>query len=195
MKITMITSSPHRRGTSALLADEFEAGAKRSGHEIFRFDAAFEDLHPCKACEHCHTGDGECVFRDAMDVLRPHIIDAYAIVFVTPVYYFTMSAQLKTVIDRFYAFNAEILGAAKKTALLATAMSGNDSVMDNTVATYRDIIRYLGWDNAGMVLATGCGTRSNIEGTDWPDKAFKLGVNFGTDAEDSFDDYRTLQDI
>lgn len=195
MKITMITGSPHRRGTSALLADEFAAGATKAGHEVYRFDAAFEDLHPCKACEHCHTGEDGCVWRDAMDELRPHILDADAIVFVTPVYYFTMSTQLKMVIDRFYAFNAEIQGTGKKTALLATAMAANDSVMDNLKMTYRDIIRYLGWDNAGMVLATGVATRGAIEGTDWPDKAFKLGVSFGTDSEDSFDDYRTLADI
>ena len=53
MKITVITGSPHRKGTSALLADEFIRGAKESGHKVFRFDAAFETLHPCLGCGRC----------------------------------------------------------------------------------------------------------------------------------------------
>ena len=47
MYIVMITGSPHRHGTSALLADEFIRGATESGHAVFRFDAAFECVHPC----------------------------------------------------------------------------------------------------------------------------------------------------
>ncbi len=46
MKITVITGSPHRNGTSALLADKFIEGAKTNGHDVFRFNAAFEDIHP-----------------------------------------------------------------------------------------------------------------------------------------------------
>ena len=51
MYIVMITGSPHRHGTSALLADEFIRGATESGHTVFRFDAAFECVHPCIGCD------------------------------------------------------------------------------------------------------------------------------------------------
>ena len=57
MRIVVITGSPHRHGTSALLADRFIQGAQEAGHEVFRFDAAFETVHPCLACEKCHTTD------------------------------------------------------------------------------------------------------------------------------------------
>jgi len=50
MKITVITGSPHKRGTSSLLADEFIRGAEISGHKVFRFDSAFEDVKPCLGC-------------------------------------------------------------------------------------------------------------------------------------------------
>ena len=47
MYIVMITGSPHKNGTSALLADEFIKGAEESGHSVFRFNTAFECVHPC----------------------------------------------------------------------------------------------------------------------------------------------------
>ena len=48
MKIVVVTGSPHKAGTSALLADKFIEGAKSKGHDVFRFNAAFEDIHPCR---------------------------------------------------------------------------------------------------------------------------------------------------
>ena len=51
MKIVVVTGSPHKQGTSALLADKFIEGAQAAGHEVFRFNAAFEDIHPCQGCD------------------------------------------------------------------------------------------------------------------------------------------------
>ena len=53
MKIVVVTGSPHKAGTSALLADKFIEGAESKGHEVFRFNAAFEDIHPCRGCDAC----------------------------------------------------------------------------------------------------------------------------------------------
>lgn len=66
MHIVMITGSPHKKGTSALLADEFIRGAKEKGNSVYRFDTAFECVHPCIGCETCKCGDNPCVFQDAM---------------------------------------------------------------------------------------------------------------------------------
>ena len=55
MKVLVITGSPHKNGTTAALAEQFIAGAKAAGHEVTRFDAAFKQVHPCIACEKCHT--------------------------------------------------------------------------------------------------------------------------------------------
>ncbi len=76
MKITVITSSAHRNGTSAMMADEFIKGAEEAGHEIFRFDAAFKSIHPCIGCMKCQTGDKVCVFKDDMQELNPHLLAA-----------------------------------------------------------------------------------------------------------------------
>lgn len=53
VQIAVITGSPHKNGTSALLAGKFIEGAKTAGHELFRFNAAFEDIHPCLGCDRC----------------------------------------------------------------------------------------------------------------------------------------------
>lgn len=101
MNILVIESSPHKHGSSNLLAEEFIRGAKERGHQVEIFDAARADLHPCLGCDACGMS-GPCVQKDDMAQLREKILASDMAVFVTPLYYFGMSAQLKTVIDRFY---------------------------------------------------------------------------------------------
>jgi NAD(P)H-dependent FMN reductase len=175
MKITVITGSPHKEGTSALLADEFIKGAIEAGHDVFRFNAAFETVSPCTGCDTCGMGNAECVLKDSMIGLYPHLLAADLIVFITPLYYFGFSAQIKTVIDRFYAVNSLLMGSGKKAMLLSTAWNNDDWTMQNLAAHYKTLVRYLRWSDSGMLLATGCGTREMIERTDFPDKAYKFG--------------------
>ena len=119
MRILVVTGSPHKHGTSACLADNFVKGATEAGHEVYRFDAAFKNVHPCTACNTCYTkGDG-CVFKDDMEELNPKLFEAEAVVFVSPIYYYNVNAQIKAVIDRFYANDAKLHGN-RKTALLTT---------------------------------------------------------------------------
>ncbi len=177
MKITVLTSSPRRNGTTAILAEEFIRGAREAGHDVFRFDSAFEDVAPCIACDKCRRGTRRCVYRDAMDKLDPELIAADAIVFVTPLYYYGMSAQLKTVIDRFYATNDQIRGKAKKAILLAACEDDAPTAMDALVSHFEALTGYLRWENAGGVLAFSCGVRADIERTDYPKQAYDCGLN------------------
>ena len=65
MYIVAMTGSSHRHGTSAPLADEFIRGATESGHTVFRFDAAFERVHPCIGCDTCRCGKSHACFKTA----------------------------------------------------------------------------------------------------------------------------------
>jgi multimeric flavodoxin WrbA len=174
MKVLVLTGSPHKQGTSALLADEFIRGAKESGNEVFRFDAAFEDVHTCVGCLKCEYGKNPCVFNDAMTELNPHLPDSGIIVFITPVYYHGFSAQLKSVIDRFQATVFSMQGN-KKVMLMATAAHDEAWVMDGLTAHYRNLNRYMRWKDIGMVLAIGCATKTDIEKTNFPKQAYELG--------------------
>ena len=174
MKITVITGSPHKEGTSALLADKFIQGAEKSGHDVFRFNAAFEEVHPCTGCDSCGM-NGPCIYKDSMNKLLPELLAADLVAFVTPLYYWGMSAQLKTVVDRFYSENSK-LQVKKKAILMATAYDSNDWTMQALTAHYKTLLRYMGWEDVGMVLATGCGVRSDIERSGFPNQAYQLGL-------------------
>ena len=123
MKIVVITSSPHPKNesTSCYLADRFTEGAKSAGHEVFTFDAANSETHPCRGCDSCHM-DGPCIFKDDIEnTLMPKMLEADMLVLVTPLYYYGMSAQLKTIVDRFYSRTGKLNG--KKSILMATGLS------------------------------------------------------------------------
>ena len=173
MKITIITGSAHRHGTSAALADRFQQGALDAGHQVFRFDAAFQNVHPCIGCDKC-LRTGVCSFAaDDMKLLDPHLLEADVLVFVSPIYYFTINAQLKAVIDRFYANNEALMGGKK--AVLITAMA--DTAMDSALAAnemFRQMTGYLGWENAGVLNARNVSTAADLSGDDL-ERAYAMG--------------------
>lgn len=111
-----------------------------------------------------------------MNKLNPELLASNLVAFVTPLYYYDMTAQIKTVIDRFYANNSKLMGN-KKAVLMATAYANKDWTMDSLTEHYKTLVLYLKWEDAGMVLAVGCGVRSDIERTDFPNQAYKMGLN------------------
>lgn len=176
MKIVVINSSPHteERSTSRYLAQRFIEGALGGGHEIFIFDAANEDTHPCRGCDICGM-DGDCILDDAIqNKLMPKMLEADLLVLVTPLYYFGMSAQLKIIVDRFYSRTTRLNG--KKSLLIATAWNSADWTMEALANHYETLVRYMSWENVGAVLATGCGTRSMVERSEFGDAAYKIGA-------------------
>ena len=171
--IVVITGSPHRNGTSALLADKFIEGAQSKGHNVYRFNSAFENINPCQGCNACHR-NGPCVHKDAIEQkLMPELLKADVIVLITPLYYYAMSAQLKTVVDRFYSHLRSFDG--KKTLLMATAYNSAGWTFEALVDHYQSLAGYMKWQDMGMVLGYGCGSRGNIERSEFPEQAFKLG--------------------
>lgn len=173
MKILVITGSPRKNGNSATLADHFIKGAKEAGHEVVRFDAAFKKVHPCIACNSCGM-NGPCVFKDDFEFVREHIIGADCVVFATPMYYFGISAQLKAVIDRFYAINGSI-HVPKKAVLLMTYANTAASEAVPIKSHYEVLLKYLGWTDAGQVIAPGVWPVGAIRHTGFPEQAYRLG--------------------
>lgn len=176
MKVTVITGSPHKKGTSALLADEFIRGAREAGWDTYRFDAAFEQVAPCLGCDRCGMGSALCVQKDAMGKLLPELLDSQAVALVTPLYYFCFSAQIKKVIDRFCSRTYALTGG-KKVFLLATAYDRNDWTMQALTTHYETLAKYMEWKDADRVLAVGCGAHSDIERSHFPQEAYRLGLS------------------
>ena len=178
MKITMITGSAHKTGTSAYLSENFAIGAQDAGHEVERFDAAFLDVHACIGCGHCRSHAEKCIFQDDMNRINQSLIEADAVVFASPVYYNNISAQMKAVIDRFYAVDEKLKNTKKAVLLLTSA----DEEWENTagpILAFKGMCDYLGWSGAGIITAGGCAVREDIEKADFGKKAYELGKKIG----------------
>ena len=110
-----------------------------------------------------------------MEEIREKILDADMVVLVTPLYYYGMSAQLKTLLDRFCAFNSSIQHKHMKSALLAAAWNSDSWTFEALEAHYKTLVRYLNFTDMGMVLGTGCGTPSMTGRSVFPRQAYELG--------------------
>lgn len=177
MKIVVMTGSPHAKGTTSVLADEFVAGAKEAGHEVARFDTGQMQVHPCTGCDHCRKVKETCIFKDDMLQVYPEMKEAEVVVFVSPLYYFGVTAQLKSTIDRFYAINLKLREIPMKAYLLAAGADVDEWAMDGITAHMKTMCRYLNWEYQGGVLALGAGVPEDLKSTDYPRQARDLGLS------------------
>ena len=113
--------------------------------------------------------------KDDMEQIRRKILRSDMIVFATPLYYYGMSAQMKTVVDRFCAFNSSLNSRHLKSALLTVAWNADDWTFDALTAHYKTLVRYINFEDMGMVLGYGCGTPAMTRRSSYPEKAYRLG--------------------
>ena len=178
MRILVIESSPHRNGSSNLLASAFIKGAEEKGHQVTVFDAARSSIHPCLGCGKCGM-DGECVQKDDMEELERLILSSQMMVLVTPLYYFGFSSQLKLTIDRWYSFTTRLSARRMKTALIVAAWDSNDWTMTDIKHHYRTLCSYMNFQNMGEILGTGCGSVSMTRASGFESKAYEFGKSIG----------------
>lgn len=174
MKITVLLGSPHKNGSSNTLANEFIKGAKENGHDVVVLDVAHMKIHPCLGCDACRM-NGTCVHKDDNLTVRDALLQTDLAVFVTPIYYFGMSAQLKAVIDRLYSYTMRLSEKRLKTILITAAWDTDADVMPYTAEHYKKICRYMNFENVGMVLGTGCGNPAMTKASPHMKEAYLLG--------------------
>lgn len=152
-KILILNGSPRKNGKTASLVKAFTEGAKSAGHEVREMYLDGMEIHGCKACEACSRNGGKCVQRDDMDTINEAYEWADVIVFASPVFWGTVSGQLKTCIDRLYAVQNKLgYTTTRETALLMTAR-GND--YSYALDFYHIFTEMLGWKDWGTVLGAG----------------------------------------
>ena len=174
MKIVVLTGSPRRNGNTNHLAGQFIKGAEEAGHEVYRFDCAQRKVSSCIACNRCGM-NGQCIFNDDFEELRPQLVAADMVVFATPMYYFGFSSQLKAVIDRFYALNGQIKGNVKQSALLMAYADTTQKEAEPMLSHYHTLLQYLGWKDSGSVVAAGMWPAGAVNGTEYSRQAYELG--------------------
>ena len=150
MNILILQGSPRANGNTAWMAEEYRKAAAAAGHKVTLVDVAHKKIAGCMACGYCRgKGNGACVQKDDMQELYPLLAEAEVLVLASPIYYFTMSAQIQAPIQRIYCMNK--LGKLKKMALLVSSYSPN--VYDGAIGEYRGILSYWGVEDMGVVTA------------------------------------------
>lgn len=176
MRIVVLQGSPHKKGSSNMLAHEFISGASSVGHSVTVLDGAQLKLNYCAGCDECKKG-GDCVQQDDGAVVREEMLSADMVVFVTPVYYFGMSAQLKTIVDRFHGYTQELKNKKMKAVLIASLADTDDKAILPLKAHYERICEYLRFENAGEIFGKGCANPTLTLGSKYMKEAFDLGRN------------------
>ncbi|MDE7439121.1 MAG: flavodoxin family protein [Clostridia bacterium] len=174
-KIVVITGSPRKGGNSFAMTDAFINAAKAKGHTVTRFDAAMQKVGGCHACETCFKTGKACSFDDDFNIIAPEIEKADAVVFTTPVYWYSFPAQIKGLFDRLFSFCVAGKDIAGKECALITCCEEDDmSVMDGVRIPYERSIALLKWKSIGEVLVPGVFHVGDIDKTDGCKKAAAL---------------------
>lgn len=178
-EIVVITGSPRKGGNSALMAEAFIKAAEAEGHTVHRFDAAMMNVGGCHACETCFKTGKACSFDDDFNVMAPYIERADGVVFAMPVYWYSIPAQIKCVIDKLYSFcvaGKDVAG--KKCALIACCEENDMSVLDGVRVPYERTVALLKWKPVGEVLVPGVLNVGEIKNTTGEAESAALAKQF-----------------
>lgn len=170
--IVVLSGSPRKGGNSEKLVAAFRQGAESAGKTVTVFRTAHMDIGACIGCEYCVKYPGVCTLKDDMTELLQALKQADAVVWASPVYYFSVTAQLKAAIDRMYPLACE---GTKQAALLMTCAYESSDTAEGALVVYRKTIDYYGWKDAGIIIATGVEHVGDIAGHSTLAEARKLG--------------------
>ncbi len=176
-KIVVLNGSPRKKGNTSMLVKAFTEGAESAGHTVMEFFLDSMDIHGCKGCFGGHSSrDCPCVQRDDMAKIYPAVKDCNVIVLATPLYYWTMSGQLRTAIDRLFALeegDGNLLRGHERSSVLLMAAEGNG--FEDVSLYYDHLMQHLQWKNLGKVLCGGVMDVGDITGRKELDDARELG--------------------
>lgn len=166
-KVLVLTGSPRPRGNSIALAEAFIRRAEELGHTVTRFDAAGLTVGGCQGCQRCYQADSACVFDDDFNRIAPALLEADAVVLTMPVYWYSIPAQLKAVIDKFFAFYVGGKPTAGKQCLLIACCGEKElSVFEGVRRPVELTAKLLGWEMAGELLLPGVMNEGDVAETD-----------------------------
>lgn len=173
-KVLVISASPRRGGNSDLLCDALIRGAQEAGNLTEKISLRDKNLHPCNACETCLENGGICAQEDDMAEILEKMIAADVIVMATPVYFYSMSAQIKMLIDRTYTRYMEIRN--KDFYFIVTAADSNPHALERAIDGLRGFIRCLsGVKEKGVLYGTGVWKAGEVINKPILQQAYEVG--------------------
>ena len=151
MKIVVLNGSPRKGGNTEIMAQAFAKAARKNQNEVSILDVASMNIRGCLGCKYCWAHKGECIQKDDMGKVFAALADADMVVFASPIYWFDITAQMKTVIDRLYAGGS--VGFHFRVA---------DHVFDAAIAQYKAMTSYLKWEDMGIITVPNMETKGSM---------------------------------
>ncbi len=173
MRILVLVGSPRKIGNTEMLADAFIRGARAAGAAVTKYALREKKIAPCRHCDYCQSHP-DCLIRDDMGEVYDLLLHTDAVVFATPVYFYSMTAQLKALIDRLYHPLREQMPIGY-TALLSVCADDSQAAFDPLRVTFAAIENYLHWTRVGEVTVTGLEAKGEIAGHAALEQARALG--------------------
>ena len=175
-KILIFNGSPRKNGNTSALTAEFARGAREAGCTVREFFLGSMKIGRCRGC----FGGGKdpaspCVQKDDMDQIYPVYREADVVVLASPLYYWTISGQLKTAFDRLFAVaecDPDCRNPKKESVLLMAAEGWG---FEESEYWYDRLEQHLGWKSLGKVLCGGVMEAGEIQGKPQLQEAYALG--------------------
>ena len=172
-KVLILSGSPRKNGNSDILCDEFAKGAMEAGHEVEKIRVAEKKIGYCRACYACR-GAGICAIKDDMAEVLQKKIDCDVMVLASPVYFYSIDAQLKALIDRTVARWTEVKD--KEFYYIVTAADGEEEAAETTIACFRGYADCVnGAKEKGIIYGMGVSEKGKIKDTKAMNEAYEMG--------------------
>ena len=176
-KICILNGSPRINGNTKELIKYFTKGAETVGHEVTCFDLQKMNIHGCLGC--CNGGKNEdtpCVQKDDMKEILVKLLKADVIVMASPVYFYTINAQMKTLIDRIVPQYTSL--SNKEFYFIITAAETDLNMMERSIECFRGLLDCLeNPTEKGVIYGVGAWQKGEIKGTKAMKEAYEMGKN------------------
>lgn len=176
-KVVVISSSPRKGGNSDVLCDKFIEGAISAGNQAEKISLRDKSINYCTGCGFCNTNNyTACSQKDDMEEILNKMLDADVIVFGTPIYFYAMSGQMKTFIDRLCAKYTHL--SNKEFYYIMTAADTSEHAVQFALGEFKGLMACL--DSAkekGYLFAGGVWQKGEVLDTNYIDQAFEMGKN------------------
>lgn len=172
-KVLILSGSPRKGGNSDTLCDQFARGAAETGHSVEKIRVAEKNIGFCRGCYGCKD-TGVCVVRDDMAQVLQKMIDADVLVLSSPVYFYSIDAQLKAVLDRTVARWLEVRD--KEMYYIVTAADEEKESAETTLACFRGYAACVeGAKEMGIIYGMGAYEKGEIQNLPAMTQAYEMG--------------------
>ena len=174
-KVLVVSASPRKQGNSDMLCDSFIKGAVEAGHEVEKIFLSDKNIGYCVACGTCMTeSKSQCSQDDDMADIINKLLYCDVYVLATPVYFYCMNAQIKTLIDRAVPIYRELKN--KEIYFILTAADSETRAMDGTLVSLRGFTSILpGSKEKGTIYGLGMWGKGDAEKSPAMNDAYEMG--------------------